>query len=405
MTKRLIDPKSGLSRRKMLVTTGAAGALASTIGAPAILAQTRKPLRLGVLNSFSGAIAYAADNYLNGLSLYFESVGGMIAGRKVELLKEDDQFNPQIGLQKAKKFVESDEVDMLVGAQASNVALAVLNYARQRRAFYIVNAGTDSLTYDPYPYLFRTSLSSWQLSEPMAGWVHGNLAQEVVTVASDYAGGRDVIAGFKGPFTAKGGKVIKEIFPPLGTKDFSPYLTDIRSINPKATYIFLPGADLIRYMQQFREFGLHEKIPVTGFALVDSLTIKNLGQNAVGLLTTTIYTDTVDTPENKKFAPAYHAKYKDYPDLFSDYGFVAARFIAEGVKAVDGDTSNKDKLAEAMLKVTFNAPRGPFRLDPATHNPIQNVYVCKVAQLEGGRIGSQIVAVVKDVKDPGKNRG
>src|SRR5919109_124497 len=118
-----------MSRRHLMA--GAAGtALASTLGAPAILAQSRAPIKLGNLNSFTGAIAYAAENNLNGMSLYFDSIGWQIAGRKVEIIKEDDQFNPQVGLQKAKKLIESDKVDLLVGIQASNVALAVLNYAK-----------------------------------------------------------------------------------------------------------------------------------------------------------------------------------------------------------------------------------------------------------------------------------
>jgi len=395
-----------ITRRKLLVGLSSAGAgLVSNFPAPRILAQTRAPIRLGILNAFTGVVAYAAENNLNGMTLYFDSINWTIAGRKIELIKEDDQFNPQIGLQKAKKLVESDNVDMVVGVQASSVALAVLNYVKQKKAFYIVTgAGTDAVTWDRYPYLFRTSLSTWQLSEPMAGWVHANLAKEAVTCASDYAGGRDVIAEFKGPFVQKGGKVLKEIYPPLGTTDFSPYLTDIKSINPPVTYNFMPGTDAVRYMQQYDEFGLKKKTTFTGYALVDSLTIKAVGRAAIGVITTTIYTDTIDTPENRLFVPAYRAKFNAYPDYFSDYGYVAAHVIDDALKMTDGDASNKDKLAEAMSKVSFNAPRGPFRFDPVTHNPIQDVYVCKAAELDGGRIGNQVIGMVKDVRDPGSKQ-
>ena len=89
------------------------------------------------------------------------------------------------------------------------------------------------------------------------------------------------------------------------------------------------------------------------------------------------YIDTVDNPESKKFAAEYQAKYKAAPDLFSDYGYVAAKALDEALKMIDGDTSNKDKLAEAMTKVQFNAPRGPFRMDPVTHNPIQDIYIAR----------------------------
>ena len=402
----MTTPSRGISRRKLLVGSAKAGAvLASTVSAPALLAQARAPIRLGIINSFTGAIAYAGDNNLDGMSLYFDSIGWTVAGRKIELIKEDDQFNPQVGLQKAKKLLEHDNVDMLAGVQASNVALAVLNYAKQKKAFYIVTgAGADAITWERNPYVFRTSLSSWQLSAPMAEWVYDNLAKEIVLTGSDYAGGRDVIAEFRVPFVKKGGKVIKEIYPPLGTADFSPYLTDIRSINPPATYDFMPGADAVRFMQQYDEMGMKQKIPMTGFALVDSLSIKALGRAALDIITSTVYTDTVDNPESKKFVADYRAKYKSYPDLFSDYGFVAARVIADTLNATDGDTSNKDKLAEAMTKVSFDAPRGPFRFDPITHNPIQDVYICKCVELEGGRIGNKVIATYKDVRDPGSKQ-
>src|SRR5437764_4963110 len=158
----------GISRRKLLAGT-AGTALASTIGAPAILAQTRAPIRLGNLNSFTGGIAYAAAATYNAMEMYFESINWTVAGRKIEIIKEDDQFNPQVGLQKAKKLIEGDKVDMIVGVQASNVALAVLNYMKQQKAFYVVSgAGTDAITWDRYPYLFRTSISTYQLSMPMA---------------------------------------------------------------------------------------------------------------------------------------------------------------------------------------------------------------------------------------------
>ena len=396
-----ISRRGGISRRRFMATS-AGVALAANFPAPAILAQSRAPLRLGNLNSFTGAIAYSAENNLNGMNLYFDSIGGSVAGRKVEIIREDDQFNPQIGLQKAKKLVESDKVDMLVGVQASNVALAVLNYAKQQKAFYIVSgAGTDAITWDRYPYLFRTSISAYQLSTPMAGYVYDNLGKEIVTTASDYAGGRDVIAEFKAPYIAKGGKVLKEIWPPLNTTDFSPYLVDIKSINPPVTYDFMPGADAIRFIQQYHEFGLLEKMPLTGFTIINSLTLKALGKAAVGVISATTYTDTVDNPESRKFVADYQARYNALPDIFSDYGYVAARAIDEALKLTDGDTSDKDKLAEAMTKIKFNAPRGPWRMDPVVHNPIQDIHVCQVVEKDG-KVTSKVLTTFKDVADPGK---
>ena len=395
-------PSATRISRRAFVGYTAGVALASNFAAPAVLAQSRGPIRLGVLNSFTGGIAYAAEANFNAMNLYFDSINWTIAGRKVEIIKEDDQFNPQVGLQKAKKLVESDKVDLVVGVQASNVALAVLNYMKQRKAFFVVSgAGTDAITWDRYPYLFRTSISAYQLSLPMANYVYDNLGKEIVTTASDYAGGRDVIAQFKGPYLAKGGKILKEIWPPLGTTDFSPYLTDIKSINPPVTYDFMPGADAVRFIQQYSEFGLKEKMPLTGFTIIDSQMVKALGKSAIGIVSALTYTDTIDTPESKAFAASYRGKYKLAPDLFADYGFVSARALDEALKTTGGDASNKDKLADAMSKLKFNAPRGPFRMDPATHNPIQDIYICQVVETSNG-ISTKILSTAKDVTDPGK---
>jgi len=392
-----------LSRRAFMQSSVAAGAVvASATGAPRVLAQSTAPIRIGNVNSYTGGIAYAGENNLNGMNLYFDSINWTVAGRKIELVKEDDQFNPQVGLQKAKKLVESDKVDLIIGIQASNVALAVLNYMKQQKAFYIVSgAGTDAITWDRYPYLFRTSISTYQLSTPMAHYIYDNLGKEVVTTASDYAGGRDVMAQFKGPYLAKGGKVLKEIWTPLGTTDFSAYLTDIKSINPPVTYDFMPGADGVRFIQQYSEFGLKEKMPFTGFTAIDSQTPTALGKTAIGIISALTYTDTVDNPESKEFAAAFKSKYKYAPDLFADYGYVGAKAIGEALKLTDGDASDKDKLAEAMTKVNFSAPRGPFRMDPATHNPIQDIYIAQVIA-SGDGISTKILSITKDVQDPGK---
>ena len=392
---------SRVSRRTFL-QRGAGAALAAGAPAPAVLAQTRAPIRLGHINSFTGGIAYAAAASYNAMQLYFDSIGWSIAGRKLEIIKEDDQFNPQIGLQKAKKLIESDKVDLIIGVQASNVALALLNYMKQQKAFYIVSgAGTDAISWDRYPYLFRTSISTYQLSTPMADYIYDHLGKEIVTTSSDYAGGRDVIAQFKGPYIKRGGKVIKEIWPPLGTQDFSAYLTDIKSINPPVTYDFMPGADAVRFIQQYSEFGLKEKMPLTGFTIIDSQTISALGKAALGVISALTYVDTVDNPESRKFAADYRARYHASPDLFADYGYVAARALSEALREIDGDASNKDKLAEAMAKVSFNAPRGPFRMDPTTHNPIQDIYICEVIE-SGDKITTRILSTAKGVADPGK---
>ena len=229
--------KSLASRRQFLSRTAAASVAAVTaLAAPPTLAQTRKPLRLGILNSFTGPIAVAAESNVAGMAVYFDRINWTIAGRKIELIKEDDQFNPQIGLQKARKFVENDDVDMIVGPQASNVAMAIIKFVEQSKTYLVVSgAGTDDIGWQHKPYLFRTSLSSWQLVHPIGEWVYDEISKDVVIVAADYVAGHDIAGVFNRAFAKKGGNVLKEIYTPLGTTDFSPYLTNIRSFKACAS--------------------------------------------------------------------------------------------------------------------------------------------------------------------------
>ncbi len=398
--------KSGTTRRDVLkVGAAATAAFSGAVSAPPILAATRAPLKIGLLNTFSGPSASTGDWNWSGVNVYLDQVKGTFAGRKVEVLKEDDQFNPQIGLEKVRKFVESDNVDLITGIQGSNIALAVLNYIKQSKAFLIISgAGTDAITWERVPYLFRSSISSWQLCHPLAEWIYDNLAKEMVVMSEDYAGGRDVAAEVIAPFVAKGGKIMKEIYVPLTVTDYSPYFTVVRSLNPPVVYNFSTGGShAIRFVQQWAQSGIKAKL--AGFAgFVDATTVEQQGRAALGVLSSTIYTDTLDNPINTKFVADYREKTKEYPNLFSDYGYVSMQVIDAALHATDGDTSNKDKLAEAMTKVQLQAPRGPFRFDPITHNPIQNVYICE-EQEKNGRMVTAIIDTKKDVQAPGTKNG
>jgi branched-chain amino acid transport system substrate-binding protein len=305
-------------------------------------------------------------------------------------------------LQKVRKLIESDKVDLVCGPQGSNVALAILPYVKQSNAFLIISgAGLRDLSFERYPYLFRTSVSVWQISTPLAGWVYDNQAKEIVLAASDYAGGRDVLSQFRAAYEKHGGKVLKEVYPPLGNNDYSPYLSVIRNEAPPAVYCFFDGADAARFVRQYSEYGLSGKIPLIGFAsLVDNTTFDAQGDSAIGVKTGSIYTDTLATAENQSFVERYRAKYNVYPNLYSVYGYTTARVIHDALIRTDGDSTNKDRLAAAMVGLAFDDPRGKFRFDPVTHQPIQNLYVLEAMKVEG-RVANKVIHTIEDVRDPG----
>lgn len=396
------DNKTGLTRRGFIKGVSAVSA-ASLFGgvAPAVLAQSRQPLKIGALNSYSKVFAALGNANVRGMNLYFKEIGNTIAGRSIEVIREDDEINPQVGLQKLRKLVQSDNCDIITGIQASNVAMAAVQYLRQSGAFMLCSgAGLVDLAFTGLPYFFRCSVDTYPLHSAMGEWVYDNVTKEIVISASDFAGGRGSLKEFKAGFTGRDGKIIKEIYPPLGNNDFSPYLADIRNINPPATFSFYAGTDAVRFVKQYDEYGLKKTIPMTGSGfMLESDTLPAQGTSALGVRNALHYADTLDNAENKKFVAGYRAAHNEYPSVYSEYGYVAARVMHAALEAIDGDTSDKDKLRKAMLEVKLKAPRGPFSFNPKSQGPIHNIYIREVAEIDG-RIANKVIHTINNITDP-----
>jgi len=393
---------ANVCRRSVVGGAAAAGmAMAIDIALPRLAAaQDAAPIRIGMLNSYSKVFAFLGDSMFKGMFLYFDQINWQIAGRKIELIKEDDEISPQVGLDKARKLVENDKVDFIFGLLASNVALAVAPFVQQSKTITFINAGVTSVNQIRSPYIFRTAFSAQQLSAPMGAWMYNNFAKSLIASGSDYAAGHDVINEFKKAYLSSGGKILQEIYPPLGTNDYSPYLTQIKSAAPPATYNFYAGADAVRFINQYAALGLKDTVPLAGWgSLVTSDVIEAVGRNAIGCVTSSMYADTLDTPENKAFVAAYQAKYNMLPSQFSSFGFTGARVLQEAVGNLKGDISDKLKVSQAIANVKFQDPRGPFAFDPVTHNPIQNVYVLKTVA-EGDKVSNKVIYTAPNVRDP-----
>jgi len=395
---------NGLTRRSFIKAAGLAGAAAVFGGgAPVVLAQSRAPLKIGALNSYSKVFAALGNANVNGMALYFNSIGNTIAGRKIEIIREDDEINPQVGLQKLKKLVESDKCDLVTGIQASNVAMAAVQYLRQSRAFMLCSgAGLVNLAFTGLPYFFRSSVNTYPVHSSMGEWVYDNVSKEVLISASDFAGGRGSLKEFKDGFEGRGGKIIKEIYPPLGNNDFSPYFADIRNINPPSTFHFYAGTDAVRFVNQYAEYGLKDSIPITGSGfMLDSDTLPAQGRSAMGIRNVLHYADTLDNAANQEFVEGYRGAHNEYPSVYAEYGYVAAAVIHAALEAIDGNTSDRDKLREAMLAVELDAPRGPFKFNQKTQGPVHNVYIREVAEVDN-RITNKVIHTINNVTDPEK---
>ena len=398
-------PKLEPTRRNIIAGATASAALSLDSALARVFAQAAGPIRIGVLNTFTKAGALFGETTVRGIEVYLDEHGGKIAGRQVEIIKEDDEFNPQIALQKVRKLVVSDKVHVLLGPLGSHIATAMAGYMKQAGTPWIITgAGATALTKERIPNMYRATLTNWQVAHPMGTWASAHDVKDAVIIASDFLAGHDVADAFKETFTAGGSKVVKEIYPPLGNNDFSAYIADIRASNASAVYGFFTGSEAGRFVKQFQQFGLKDKMKLLGFqSMLDSDTFPLQGSSANGGLSTSIYCETLDTPENKHFVEMHAKKHKELPGIFTESGYTTMRIIDDAAQAVGGKIEDASAFCAAVGKTNIKAPRGPVVFDPVTHQAIQNVYVREVIEQDGKQL-NKVVDVIPNVGDLPANK-
>ncbi|HEX7006845.1 MAG TPA: ABC transporter substrate-binding protein [Alphaproteobacteria bacterium] len=374
--------------------------LALAMSVPAAAAE---PLKIGVVLPYAPPFGLYSKSVEITMKMAVEEAGGEVAGRKIELMIEDDENKPPVAIAKAKKLILSDKVDVLIGGLASNLAVPLAPVAIQAKTPYIiVNAGADDLTgAQCSPWVMRISFSNDQITRPSGKWLYDKGLKTAYVLTADYRGGRDIVENFKSAFGAAGGKVVGEGYAPFDTKDFGPYVNQAKAAKPDTIFTFFPGAMAIQFVKQYGQFGLKDQIPLTGpLWTVSPIFSEAQGAAQIGYRGTINYIYTLDTPENKKFVEIYKAKSGGkIPDEVSINGYDAVKFIIEAVKKLNGQTDDKAALAKAITQVSYIAPRGPIRIDPKTNNVVQNIYMVEVKD-KGGKPDYVILDTVKDVQDP-----
>jgi branched-chain amino acid transport system substrate-binding protein len=361
------------------------------------------PIKVGVLLPSSGVYAGLGGDQTLALELGFDEFGREVAGRPIELIYADSEANPSTGLALIKRLILRDRVDVVVGIISSAVAGAVRDFVHNAEVPLIIsNAGNDALTGALCsPWILRSSFSNAQISREMGPWMAARGYQRVFLMAFDYAAGHQAMEAFRGGFVAAGGTVIGEEYPPLGeTEDFGPYLAKVKASNPDAAYVFFAGGPAIQFVKEWAAFGLKGEIQLAGAGWLNSpLYVNAQGMDAEGTLGILNYVPSIDTPENHVFQEKFRAAHGRDGTEFGVAAYDSARLIVEALEATGGNTDDKAALVTAMRETRFDGPRGPFRIDPATNNVIQNVYIFEV-QAQGEGVAAVVQDMVADVQDP-----
>ena len=336
-------------------------------------------LRIGFLAPTTGIFAQIGKDMTDGFQMYLDQVKGDFAGAKVKFITEDEQGKPQTAVLKAEKLIRDDKVQLLVGGLLASTGYALAPVSTRDKVIYIASIpSADDLTQRElknFPYFFRTGWTSSQPTQPLGQWACDQGYKKIVTIAADYAFGFESVGGFQKTFEDCGGKVIQKIWPPLGTKDFGPYIPTIKA-DADAVFSLMVGPMALQFPKQLRAAGYKKPI-IGGSVSYDEFALPFMGDEVIGDISALQYSAALQTPKNEAFVKAYRAKYGKVPGYYAESNYTTALLIHEVMKKTGGKWPGSEQFIKIMASLKVDAPRGPVSFDD-TRNPVQNIYIKKV---------------------------
>jgi branched-chain amino acid transport system substrate-binding protein len=379
--------------KKLLMGTAALVAL-NTV--PAFAQQS---VKIGFVSTFSGPTAVIGNDMRNSFDLALDHLGRKMAGKPVEVVYEDDQQKPEIGVQKSQKLIESDKVNFVVGFIWSNVLLASLKPIVDSQTFLISsNAGPSQIAGEQCsPYFFTTSWQNDQTPQAMGEYMNQKNVKTAFLMVPNYAAGKDMLTGARSTF--KGQVVGEELTRWPDQLDFSTELSKVRAAKPDAVFVFYPGAAGVQFLTQYTQSGLKGQIPLYTVFTIDETTLPLQKDLALGVPGTQQWVNDLPNEANKKFVADYRAKHQKGPSFYGAQSYDAVNLVNSAVVAVKGDLSKKDAMRDEMRKANYASVRGTYKYGN-NHFPIQNFYLQEVVKDAGGNLALKTVTtIVKDSQD------
>jgi branched-chain amino acid transport system substrate-binding protein len=384
---------------KGIVFLVAAAMIFTLQGARIVCAQGEKPIKVGIPYPYTGPQA--------SQGIQMKHAATLLGNRKIELIFEDDETKADIALTKTKKLVEFDKVDIISGYLSAATGYAVRDYLHEKKIPTLVAAAGAKHSRQGYsPWIFRVTPSTFQYTyEPSKGWFQkgykGKTYKKVVFIGADYASPREVIVAFKKGFEGVGGKVIQELWPPMGAPDYGPYLSAVKADEADAMVVAMWAGDSTRIVKQWVEYGLNKRLPIIGVASFtdEGSSLPGMGVNADGILSWYVSCPQTDIPENKKFVEAFKKRVGKLPGQYAYLAYISAQAAYEALNKVKGDVENKEKLRDAVQKVEFTTPMGGKAFFDS-----RNAMVYDMIFLEARRTNGEChifeIGRIKNVKEP-----
>jgi branched-chain amino acid transport system substrate-binding protein len=352
-------------------------------------------VKIGLLTVRTGPLAPVGIQMEQGTVLFLKDRGHKIAGRAVELVVGDTGGNPAGAKTKAQELIERDHVDLILGPLAAFELLAISSYVAGKKVPIMSLAAAEDMTQrKPNPYFVRASATSAQAMHPLADYAAKHLNYKtVVTVSDDFAFGYEQMGGFQRVFEDSGGRVVKKLWPPIVTPDYTPYLAQLGGVD--AVVQGFAGANTGKFMQQYKDAGL--KLPLLGGeAAGDDSLLRSFGDEAIGLISATFYTSDFDTPSNEKFVAGMVRDYGNLPGLGAASLYINGMVTEAPLEKTGGKTDDKDALIAALRAVSLDdTPRGLFHFDHLG-NVVGNIFIRR-CEKRAGRLVNTTVTTYENV--------
>lgn len=386
-------------RRTLLRTAvAAAGIVLAASGASA-----QETFKVGLILPMTGPFASTGKQIAAAANLYVQQKGAVVAGKRIEIVLKDDTGVADVTRRIAQDLIVNDKVSVIAGFGLTPLALATAPLATQAKTPMVVMSAATSIITERSPFIVRTAQTVPQIVTPFAEWTLKQGIKRMATLVSDYGPGHDVEKFYSDTFRAGGG-TIENLRVPLANPDFAPFLQRIADMKPEAVLVFVPSGVGSQFIKQFVERGMDKsgiRLIATGDVTDDDI-LNPMGDVALGLVTAHHYSAAHDSPENKAFVAAFKAANGGMrPNFMAVSGYDGMHAIYEGLKKSNGQGG--EALVNAMKGLSWMSPRGPVSIDAETRDIVQNVYIRRVARVDGELYNIEF-ETIPNVKDPAKGK-
>lgn len=388
--------------KRLLIASVSTAALLAPFGAMA-----QDTIKIGLLVTQEGTFTVAGEDGIRGFELALQQADNAVAGKPIEWVLGPTDATPDTVVRQARKLIEQDEVDIIIGPLSGSEGIAMRDYAKTVPGKTIVNGISGALEttwVDPAPNFFRFNLDGSQWGSGLGSYVVEEKGwDQVATVAADYSFGYTNFLGFAVDFCQAGGEIVERFWQPLGSSDFGAVIAALPD-DVDAIYLGLGGTDAINFLNQYQQAGTETNL-IAGTILVDQSVLTAEGRAKEALIGTPSSGPQADDDPSEAwqtFVAAYQEAFPEgerfpTPSLFGTGYYNATNAVLQALEAVDGDLSGDQAAFQAALaEVVLDSPIGEITLDE-NRQAVGAVFISEVVEGPDGNLSSQMVSKVEGV--------